>query len=72
MPVRLKKLFGVVVLLLLVTIYAVFATAGASLYLGASSGWVHLLYFFVTGMLWILPAMWVIRWMEREPRRRNG
>ncbi len=71
MPVRLKKLIGIVVLLLLVVVYAVFATAYASLYLGNSSGWVHLLYFLFSGLLWIVPAMFVIRWMEREPRRRS-
>lgn len=70
MPVRLKKLIGVVILLALVIVYAVFATAYASLYLGDAPGYVHLLYFLVTGLLWVVPAMFVIRWMEREPRRR--
>ena len=69
MPVRVKKLIGTIVLILLVTIYAVFATAFASLYLKQSSGWVHLLYFLVTGLLWVIPAMFLIRWMEREPGR---
>jgi len=70
MPVRLKKLLGVVILLALVVVYAVFATAYASLYLGDAPGYVHLLYFLVTGLFWIVPAMFVIRWMEREPRSR--
>lgn len=69
MPVRLKKLLGVVILLVLVVVYAVFATAFASLHLADAPGIVHLLYFLVTGLLWIVPAMWLIRWMEREPGR---
>lgn len=69
MPVRVKKLIGTIVLFLLVVIYAVLATAVASLYLGQSSGWVHLLYFLLTGLLWVVPAMFLIRWMEREPGR---
>ncbi|WP_182421935.1 DUF2842 domain-containing protein [Aureimonas sp. ME7] len=71
MPVRLKKLIGAVILLFLVIAYAVLATAYASLRLGQSPGYVHLLYFLLTGLLWIVPAMFVIRWMEREPKSRR-
>jgi hypothetical protein len=69
MPVRIKKLVGTVVLVLIVTIYAVLATAIATTYLADAGGLVHLLYFTLTGLLWVLPAMALIRWMEREPRR---
>ncbi|MBB3934719.1 DUF2842 domain-containing protein [Aureimonas phyllosphaerae] len=68
MPVRLKKLIGVVILLALVVIYAVVATAFASLRLADAPGWVHLLYFLITGLFWIVPAMFVISWMQREPK----
>jgi hypothetical protein len=63
MPVRLKKLIGTVVLVALVVVYALLATLFAVATLGAASPWVHLLYFLLTGMLWIVPAMFVIRWM---------
>lgn len=69
MPVRLKKLIGVFLILGLVLLYAVFATAFASAYLAESSGLVHLLYFLTTGLLWVIPAGLLIQWMEREPRR---
>lgn len=68
MPVRLKKFIGTIILIVLVCVYAVIATAVATLYLGQSSGWVHLAYFFFTGLLWVLPAMLVIKWMESGPR----
>lgn len=71
MPVRFKKLIGVVVLLALVIVYAVFATAFASLYLGNAPGWLQLAYFLGTGLFWIVPAMFVISWMQREPRSRS-
>jgi len=70
MPVRLKKLIGTVLLIVLVCVYALVATLVASSLLGASSTWVHLAYFFVTGLLWILPAMAIIKWMVSEPKRR--
>lgn len=63
MPLRLKKLVGMILLVCLVLIYAILATSIASAYLGASSGWVHLAYFGLSGLLWILPAMLIIKWM---------
>jgi hypothetical protein len=65
MPVRLRKLIGTVLLIVLVCSYAIIATVFAELLLGAARWWVHLLYFFFTGLLWILPAMLVIKWMEK-------
>ncbi|MBB2970490.1 hypothetical protein FHU14_000968 [Mesorhizobium sp. RMAD-H1] len=71
MPVRLKKLIGTFLLVALVSIYALLATIIAVAHLGQSSGWVHLLYFLFTGVLWVLPAMWIIWWMEKPPRQKN-
>ncbi|GHD07489.1 DUF2842 domain-containing protein [Tianweitania populi] len=70
MPVRLKKLIGTVLLIILVCVYALAATLFAVGHLGESSPWVHLAYFFFTGLLWILPAMGIIKWMVTEPKRR--
>ncbi|MEC5292849.1 DUF2842 domain-containing protein [Aurantimonas sp. C2-6-R+9] len=69
MPIRIKKLVGAVILITLVVVYAIVATAFASLYLAESSGWVHLAYFLFSGILWVVPAMLVIKWMESAPRR---
>jgi len=69
MPIRIKKLVGAVILITLVVVYAIVATAFASLYLAESSGWVHLAYFLISGILWVVPAMLVIKWMESAPRR---
>ncbi|KAB0680724.1 DUF2842 domain-containing protein [Aureimonas leprariae] len=64
MPIRFRKLVGTIVLLLLIFVYAIFATAFASFYLAHSSGWVHLAFFLVSGLLWVAPAALLIRWME--------
>lgn len=69
MPVRLRKLIGTVLIIILVIAYALAAVTFASLLLGASPWWVHLLYFFFTGLLWILPAMLIIKWMEKPAKR---
>lgn len=71
MPIRLKKLIGTILLIVLVIVYALVATTIASARLGDSSPLVHILYFAFTGLLWIIPAMWIIRWMVTEKRRRG-
>ncbi|WP_343314367.1 DUF2842 domain-containing protein [Brucella sp. BE17] len=71
MPVRLKKLIGTVLLVLLVIVYALFATIIAVAHLAESSALVHLLYFFFTGILWVLPAMAIIWWMAQPQRKKQ-
>ena len=68
MPVRLKKLIGTIILVALVIVYALVATAVAVAQLAESGPLIHMLYFFLTGLLWVLPAMLVIKWMLTEPR----
>lgn len=69
MPVRLRKLIGTFILVILVLLYALVATTVAAYRLAEAQWWVHLLYFLVTGLLWVLPAMWIIRWMAKPPRQ---
>lgn len=69
MPVRLRKLIGTFILVALVLLYALVATTVAAYRLAEVPWWGHLLYFLVTGLLWVLPAMWIIRWMEKPPRQ---
>lgn len=68
MPVRLKKLIGTILLVLLVIVYAIVATTIAVAQLAESGPLVHLTYFLVGGLLWILPAMGIIKWMMTPPR----
>ena len=63
MHLRVKKLIGTIVLILLVIVYALGATLFAVANLGQSSPVVHLVFFALSGLLWIVPAMAVIKWM---------
>ncbi|MEN9895657.1 MAG: hypothetical protein RIR97_1509 [Pseudomonadota bacterium] len=65
MPLRLRKLIGTIVIICLVILYALVATTFAEIYLGTSAWYTHLIYFLLSGLLWILPAMAIIKWMER-------
>jgi hypothetical protein len=71
MPIRLKKLIGTVLLVFLVIFYALAATAVAVAQLAESSAIVHLLFFLFSGLLWILPAMLIIKWMA-GPKANQG
>lgn len=68
MPVRVKKLIGTVILVALVIVYAMIAMIVAVAQLAESGPLVHLAYFFLTGLLWVLPAMLVIKWMVKPPK----
>jgi hypothetical protein len=68
MPVRLKKLIGTFLIVALVIVYAVVATTVAVATLAEAAWWAHLLYFLLTGVLWVVPAMFIIGWMERPPK----
>lgn len=65
MPVRLRKLIGTVLIVALVVLYALIATTVATYRLGQSPWWIHLLFFSISGIIWIIPAMLIIRWMEK-------
>ncbi len=72
MPIRLKKLIGTVLLVLLVIVYALAATAVAVAQLAESSAVVHLLFFLFSGLLWVLPAMLIIKWMAGPKATQGG
>lgn len=68
MPIRLKKLIGTILLIVLVLAYALIATMVAVAQLAESGPLAHFLFFLLSGLLWILPAMGIIKWLLLEPR----
>ncbi|QQM32282.1 DUF2842 domain-containing protein [Martelella lutilitoris] len=71
MPVRLRKFIGTILIVTLVIVYALTATTLATVVLDGRSAWAALLYFFLTGLLWIIPAMFIIKWMAGPPANRR-
>jgi hypothetical protein len=66
MTQRKRKLVGTVALLLLVGFYAVLAVAVAVVLQVRNVGKLtELAYYVVAGLLWTLPAAWLISWMQR-------
>ena len=69
MPIRLKRFVGMLLLIALVVVYSLVAIAIASYRLAESPWYVHLAFFGFAGIFWILPAMFIISWMERPARK---
>jgi Protein of unknown function (DUF2842) len=72
MSMRIRKLIGTVALLLLVTVWGLFAMALAQSVLTDISGFVAAIYYLVAGLGWVLPAMPLVRWMARPDAPRQG
>jgi hypothetical protein len=71
MPPRIKRLIGSLLIVLLVIVYAIAATVVAEAKLAQSSGFVHFAYFLLSGLLWVLPAMLIVKWMYGTPKKRS-
>ena len=65
---RLRKFVGTIVLIALVVVYSLVATAIAVARLSDASPWIHLAYFAVTGILWVVPGIFVVNWMLKPDR----
>lgn len=70
MPVRLRKLIGLVLILVWIFVYAILAMRLAVGILPDAHWLVALLFYAVCGLAWILPLLPLIRWMQRpDPER---
>ncbi len=65
MPQRQRKLIGTVLLLVLVTAWALLAMALAQSVLTSINSLVAVIYYVIAGLGWVLPAMPLVRWMSR-------
>ena len=64
MTIRTRKFVGTLLLLALVTVWSLLAMAFAQMLL-PQGGFVAGIYYVVVGLGWVLPAMPLIRWMQR-------
>ena len=71
MKLRLRSLIGTILLVLLVITYALIATIVAVAQLSESGPLVHLAYFFLSGYVWVVPAMVIVKWMVRPQEEQS-
>jgi uncharacterized membrane protein YuzA (DUF378 family) len=67
--IRTRKLIGTAALLLLVSVWALFAMALAQSVLTNTNGFLAAIYYVVVGLGWVLPAMPLISWMSKPDKR---
>lgn len=65
MSARTRKLIGTVVLLVFLALYAWVAVMIGAGRITLAPHWVQFIYFLAAGLLWVLPALVLIRWMQR-------
>ncbi len=66
LPLRIKKMIGMILIVVLVVVYALGAVAVASASLATAPWYAHLLFFMFSGFLWVIPAMVIIKWMSTD------
>ena len=65
MTQRQRKLVGILLILLSVIAVAVIGTSIYLTFLGGQAPLVLIAFFAIAGLAWIVPAMWIIRWMVK-------
>ncbi|MBA4797425.1 MAG: DUF2842 domain-containing protein [Rhizobiales bacterium] len=69
---KLRSFVGTILIILIVSLYALLATTIATATLATAPWWAHLLYFLLTGLLWVVPAMLVIKWMAGPLKKKDA
>jgi ABC-type Na+ efflux pump permease subunit len=66
MTQRKRKLWGTIALLVFITFYALLALAFAVvLQVREANGLVEVLYYIVAGLAWVIPAAFIVTWMQK-------
>ena len=65
MTIRMRKLIGTVMLLVFLAVYALLAMLAAVVLQVSGNKAVELLFYVVGGLAWVVPAAWLVRWMQK-------
>ncbi|MBA4131311.1 MAG: DUF2842 domain-containing protein [Hyphomicrobium sp.] len=67
MTPRIRKLVGAILLLVVIAVYSLGAMLVAViLQVNEANKSIELLYYVVAGLLWVLPAGLIIKWMQKS------
>jgi hypothetical protein len=66
MRARTRKLIGTIVLLISLALYATVAAVIGSGRIALAPPWVQFAFFLTTGLAWVIPAGFLIGWMQRS------
>ena len=65
LPMRVRKLIGLVAMLALIIFYALIVMTVAVTTSVPENGIVEFFYYLITGIAWVVPAAAIIYWMQR-------
>lgn len=68
MSLRARKFVGTIVLLVFLAVYAMVAMALGASQIVIESKYAQGFYFLIAGLLWVLPAGLLVRWMQRPDK----
>jgi hypothetical protein len=68
LPRTLRKLIGAAILVIFVPAYALVAMTIGAARLPETSTLVQTVYFAIAGLIWVIPAGLIIKWMQRPDR----
>ena len=71
MRARTRKLIGTMLLVIALPVYSMVVIGAAGAMLASASTLVLTLFFLVTGLIWVLPAMALVSWMMRGEGERE-
>lgn len=63
LPRKIRKLIGAVALLIFIPVYAMLAVRIAVAHIGQDEILAQTVYFAIAGLIWVIPAGLIIRWM---------
>ena len=64
LPIRIRKLIGLVLMLALIVFYAMIVMTVAVTTSVPDNGIIEFFYYLVTGVAWVIPAAAIIYWMQ--------
>jgi predicted membrane channel-forming protein YqfA (hemolysin III family) len=63
---RSRKFIGMILMILFIPVYALVAMALAQGRITEAPTWIQTVAYIVLGLIWVLPLLPLIRWMERK------
>lgn len=62
---RTRKFFGMIIFVSWIIIYAAAGMTVGAAVVATASPWVQIVFFIITGAIWVVPAAVIIKWMEK-------
>jgi quinol-cytochrome oxidoreductase complex cytochrome b subunit len=63
---RIRKFIGMIVMIIFIPVYALVAMALAQGRITEAPTWIQTIAYIILGLIWVVPLLPLIRWMERK------